>query len=180
MIRFPALRRKQGPEPIETARLQLRAITPTLVAQEEAGPAALSEALRAEVTTDWPPEHWGPHVRTHMLAQFQAHPETIGWHRFMLLARKPRVLIGCLGAFPCAVGDVEIGYSVISPYQRQGYGSEAALAFVEWLLKQSSVHSVSAQTYETLPASVKVMKHCGMRFIGPGDEAGTVRYRRWR
>lgn len=173
-------RSKKAPKVAETARLQLVPITPELIAAEEKGIPALSEALGAQITSDWPPEHWGPHVRIHMLAQFADHPETVGWHRYVLLAGSPPQLVGCLGAFPCAAGDVEIGYSVVNSFQRRGFATEAASAFVEWLLREPSVHSVSAQTYPSLPESIKVMERCGMKFIGAGDQENTVRYRRWR
>ena len=173
-------RNRPAPAAIETRRLRLVAITPELVESEAAGLVELGEALGARVAPDWPPEHWGPHVRAHMLGQFVEHPESIGWHRYMLLTGEPVLLIGCLGAFPCAAGDVEIGYSVVGSYQRRGFGTEAARAFVEWLLAQPNIHSVSAQTYPSLPESIKVMERCGMRFIGAGDQNGTVRYRRWR
>lgn len=173
-------RARVTPGPIETRRLRLMAITPELVQAETAGTAELSNALGAEISEEWPPEHWDPHVRAHILGQFLEHPESVGWHRYMLLGGRPELLIGCLGAFPCAVGDVEIGYSVVSSFQRRGFGTEAAAAFVLWLLEQPNIRSVSAQTYTTMPESIKVMERCGMRFIGQGDQEGTVRYRRWR
>ena len=52
--------------------------------------------------------------------------------------------------------------SVLPSFQRQGYGTEAARAFVDWLLERPEIHSVSAQTFETMPESVKVMQRCGM------------------
>src|SRR5579875_1689372 len=97
----------------------------------------------------------------------------------VLLGTEP-LLVGCLGAFPCAAGDAELGYSVVGSWQRQGLATEAARALIGWLFEQGAVHSVSAQAYVTSPAAVKVMERCGMRFAGQGDEAGTVRYRRWR
>jgi RimJ/RimL family protein N-acetyltransferase len=51
---------------------------------------------------------------------------------------------------------------------------------VEWLLGLEGVQSVSAQTYPSIPESVKVMERCGMTFVGDGDEPGTLRYRRMR
>jgi RimJ/RimL family protein N-acetyltransferase len=140
----------------------------------------LGRKLHAEIGKEWPPEHWEPHVRTHILTQFETHPESVGWHRYVLLNRHAPVLVGCLGAFPCAAGDVEVGYSVVPSYQRQGIGTEAANAFIEWLLQQPTIRTVSAQTFETMPQSIKVMQRCGMKWIGQGDEAGMVKYRRWR
>lgn len=167
-------------KPLVTARLHLVPITPSTLNAESHDDWQLGEALKARLAPDWPPEHWEEPVRAHILAQLQAQPETVGWHRYMLLSGAVPLLVGCLGAFPCAAGDVELGYSVVNSYQRRGLATEAAETLITWLLEQAVVHSVSAQAYETAPASVKVMQRCGMRFVGQGDEPGTVRYRRWR
>jgi ribosomal-protein-alanine N-acetyltransferase len=167
-------------QPIATRRLHLVTITRELLGAEHAGRQMLARALHAQIPPDWPPQHWEPHVRAHIVTQLEAHPESVGWHRYMLLPGPWETLIGCLGAFPCAPGDVEIGYSVADSYQRQGFGTEAAHAFVLWLLAQPSIHSVTAQTFESMPESIKVMERCGLRYIGAGDQPGTVRYRRWK
>ncbi len=167
--------------PVETSRLRLVAMTASLLGTEGNDAWHLCEALKAGLAPDWPAEHWEPAVRAHIVAQLTAQPETAGWHRYMLLENGSRpLLVGCLGAFPCAAGDVELGYSVVSSQQRRGLATEAALGLIGWLFQQPAIHSVSAQAYETSPASIKVMERCGLRFVGAGDEAGTVRYRRWR
>ena len=166
--------------PLHTARLRLVAITPEMLGAETAGRAELGSLLRAQVPPDWPPEHWESHVWAHILAQYRAAPTTFGWHRYMVTESRPAQLVGCLGGFPCANGDVEIGYSVVDSSQRQGFGSEAAAALVSWLLRRPEVRSVSAQAFEEPPASIKIMQWCGMRPVGAGDHPGTVRYRRWR
>ncbi len=180
-----ALRRRFSPTeptlaPIRTERLRLLTITPAMLEAETAGAVTLATALEAQVPADWPPEHWECNVWAHIGAQFAAQPETLGWHRYIVSEQKPAALLGCLGGFPCAAGDVELGYSVVNSAQRQGYGSEAAAGLIAWLLRRPEVHSVSAQAFETPRASVRVMQRCGMRFVGAGDQAGTVRYRRWR
>lgn len=166
--------------PIRTARLRLVAITPEMLNAETTGKASLETLLQARAPDDWPPEHWESHVWAHILAQYRAQPATFGWHRYMLLDETPSRLVGCLGGFPCASGDVEIGYSVADSAQRRGYGSEAACALIEWLLRRPEVRSVSAQAFETAPGSIKIMQRCGMRCVGVGDQPETVRYRRWR
>jgi [ribosomal protein S5]-alanine N-acetyltransferase len=174
-------RPRRGVAPIVTKRLHLVPMTVALLDAEAHDDWRLGEALKAQLAPDWPPEHWDTAVRAHIVAQLTAKPETSGWYRYMLMIgmEKP-LLVGCIGAFPCAAGDVELGYSVVNAHQRRGMATEAALGLIGWLFEQPSVHSVSAQAYETSPASVKVMQRCDMRFVGAGDEPGTVRYRRWR
>jgi RimJ/RimL family protein N-acetyltransferase len=166
---------------LKTARLRLVAITPAMLAADEAADGSLSNLLRANVTPEWPPEHWEPHVYHFIRKQYEDEPRTRGWHRYVLLGEKGRhVLIGAVGGFPKPQGDTEIGYSTIPSFQRKGYGTEAARALVVWLLTQKDVKSVSAQTYPSLPESIKVMERCGMTYVGAGDDEGTVRYRRMR
>lgn len=169
---------------LRTARLRLVAITPAMLKADEAGGATfelLAKLLGAEVTAEWPPEHWEPHVLHFIEKQFEEEPRTRGWHRYVLLPKgRGYTLIGAVGAFPKLEGDAEIGYSTLPAFQRQRYATEAARALVEWLLRQKDVRSVSAQTYAALPESVKVMERCGMTFVGDGDDPGTVRYRRMR
>jgi ribosomal-protein-alanine N-acetyltransferase len=170
---------------LKTARLRLVSITPAMLKAEEAGNGSLEKILRAELTAEWPPEHWEPHVYHFIQKQYEDEPRTRGWHRYVLLPNggggaTPYTLIGAVGAFPKLEGDAEIGYSTVPSFQRKGYATEAALALVEWLLTQKDVTSVSAQTYPSLPESIKVMERCGMTFVGAGEDEGTVRYLRRR
>ena len=176
--------RRDGDD-LKTQRLRLVSITPAMLAADKAGSSALAKALGAAVTAEWPPEHWEPHVYEFIEKQYVEEPRTRGWNRYVLLPKesgwaKGYTLIGAVGGFPKAEGDVEIGYSTVPRYQRMGYGSEAARALVGWLLTQEGVRSVSAQTYPRLPESIKVMERCGMQYVGDGDDPGTVRYRRMR
>jgi RimJ/RimL family protein N-acetyltransferase len=173
---------------LKTARLRLVAITPAMLKADELRDGSftlLAKLLEADVTAEWPPEHWEPHVLHFIVKQFAEEPRTRGWHRYVLLPKARGfmpgyVLIGAVGAFPKMEGDAEIGYSTLPGFQRQGYGTEAAQALVAWLLRQKDVRSVSAQTYAAMPESIKVMERCGMTFVGDGDDPGTVRYRRMR
>jgi [ribosomal protein S5]-alanine N-acetyltransferase len=170
---------KRGVADLKTARLRLVAITPAMLAAEQLADGSLAKVLNARLTREWPPEHWEPHVFDFILKQFEDQPATLGWHRYVVLS-DGRTLIGAVGGFPKPEGDVEIGYSTLPEFQRLGYATEAAMALVDWLMSREGVRSVSAQTFPRLPESIKVMERCGLRFVGDGDDEGTVRYRRMR
>jgi RimJ/RimL family protein N-acetyltransferase len=177
------LRRRVGD--LKTQRLRLVAITPAMLNADQAADGSLGKLLDAEVTPEWPPEHWEPHVYQFIAKQYEEEPQTRGWNRYVLLRNGAGgatrcTLVGAVGGFPKLEGDVEIGYSTVPSYQRRGYGTEAARALVDWLLTQKDVNSVSAQTYPRLPESIKVMERCGMTYVGPGEDEGTVRYQRRR
>ncbi len=165
---------------LKVGRLRLVAILPEmLVAEQTADYAELGRLLGARLTMEWPPEHWEPHVFRFMLKQFDEMPETLGWHRYVVLQDwlGRRTLVGAVGGFPKVNGEVEIGYSTLPEYQRRGYATAFAGAMVGWLLERDGVRCVSAQALEGVVESVKVMERCGMRFVGQGDDEGTVRYR---
>lgn len=171
----------RGIADLKTQRLRLVAITPAMLKADEAADGTLAAVLNAEVTREWPPEHWEPHVYHFIEKQYVEDPRTRGWHRYVLLPNgRSSTLIGAVGGFPKLEGDAEIGYSTLPSFQRRGFGTEAAKALVEWLLTRKTVQSVSAQTYPRLTESIKVMGRCGMTYVGPGEDEGTVRYRRER
>ena len=175
-----------GTDELKVGQLRLVTITPEMLAAEQLRDlkfVELQRLLGARTTEEWPPEHWEPHVYEFILKQYEEHPETLGWHRYVLLLDESgggATLIGAVGAFSKADGDAEIGYSTLPAFQRRGYATAAAKALVDWLLGRKGVRSVSAQTLLRLPESVKVMERCGMTLVGEGDEPESVRYRRTR
>ena len=169
---------------LKAGPLRLVAITSEMLAAEHSGDAAgLGSLLRAKLTPEWPPADWEPHVYRIIQKQYEECPGSFGWHRYVVLdggLGRSRTLVGAIGGFPRAQRDVEIGYSTLPAFQRRGYATASARTLVDWLLTQEGVESVSAQTYPRLPESIKVMERCGMRYVGEGDDVGTVRYRRMR
>jgi ribosomal-protein-alanine N-acetyltransferase len=157
-------RPSHGIADIRTARLRLVAITPAMLKADEALDPSLGRLVRATVTEEWPPEDWEPHILRFIQRQFEDEPDTFGWHRYVLRPNGygRRVLIGCVGGFPKPDGEVEIGYSTLPAFQRRGFATEAASAFVQWLLTHESVSRVTAQTFPHQPESIKVMERCGM------------------
>jgi ribosomal-protein-alanine N-acetyltransferase len=176
--------RQTGCPDLRVGPLRLVAITPQmLLADRDRDHAKLSEMLCARVTIEWPPAEWEPHVYAFILKQYEEQPQTVGWHRYVLLCdglRRTRTLVGALGAHPQPEREVEIGYSTLPAFQRRGYATLAARALTEWLLQQESVNAVCACTYPRLSESIKIMERCGMSYAGDGDEPGTVKYRRMR
>jgi [ribosomal protein S5]-alanine N-acetyltransferase len=169
---------------LKVGSLRLVAITSEmLVAEHNSDAAGLGALLRAKLTSEWPPVDWEPHVYRIIQKQYDEWPASFGWHRYVVLDGgfgKARTLVGAIGGFPRAEGDVEIGYSTLPAFQRRGYATASARTLVDWLLTVDGVQSVSAQTYPRLPESIKVMERCGMSYVGEGDDSGTVRYRRTR
>ncbi len=181
----PIFRQVQREIPdMQTGPLLLVAITPAMMAADQRGDLQeLARLVDAKITGEWPPSDWEPHVFDFILKQYANEPQTLGWHRYVVLVERfgfKRTLVGAAGAFPKQFGDVEIGYSTLPEFQRRGYATAAARKIVEYLFTLETVRSVSAQTYRHLPESIKVMERCGLTYDGDGDERDTIRYRRRR
>ena len=169
---------------LRAGKLRMVAITPEMLHAEQAGDLAqLGRLLRARVTREWPPQEWEPHVYAFILKQYEDHPETMGWHRYVVLSDSlgwRRVLVGAVGAHPKQDGEAEMGYSTLPQFQRRGFATQCAQTLVAYLLDRDGITAVSACTYPRLPESIKVMERCGLTYLGEGDEPGTIRYRRVR
>jgi RimJ/RimL family protein N-acetyltransferase len=165
---------------IVTPRLILSTITPETVRSEQANDKRLAELIGCAIPANWPHVHWEPHVFDFLLAQFEHHPEQIGWNRYIVFRHSydSRTLIGTLGAFTkVAPNEVEIGYSVLPQFEGRGLATEAAKALVEYLRTDERITSIIAHTFPSIPGSTRVMEKCGMIYDGEGEEAGTIRYR---
>lgn len=162
---------------ILTPRLRLVAITPPLLRVEG---SALAIAVGAVIPALWPPEHWEPHVYDFLEELYARAPYAVAWTRYVVTRTEPATLIGTLGGFPRTDVEAEVGYGILPPWQRQGLATEGLLALMEEIRRRDEIQTFTAQTYPHLAASVRVLEKCGFDWAGPGDEEGTVRYRRNR
>ena len=60
---------------------------------------------------------------------------------------------------PDADGSVEVGYSVMENYQRNGFAPEAVEALVDWAFGYREVQRVIAQTLPELRPSIRVLEN---------------------
>jgi ribosomal-protein-alanine N-acetyltransferase len=70
-----------------------------------------------------------------------------------------RTLIGTVGGFRKTERpeEFEVGYSVLQGFQGKGYATEGTKALIDWALARSSLKTISAQTFRSLPKSIRVM-----------------------
>jgi ribosomal-protein-alanine N-acetyltransferase len=166
---------------IVTPRLALITVTPETVRSEQAGDNRLGELTGCTIPANWPPSDWEPHVYDFILAQFEQHPDQIGWCRYVafLLPDGSRTLIGTVGAFTKAADptEAEFGYGILPPFEGRGLATEAAKAIIDLLRSDDRITSVIAHTFPSIPGSIRVMEKCGLTYDGEGEEAGTIRYR---
>lgn len=178
-------RRVSSPEqPIETPRLLLVSVTEaSLRADKERH--GLAELCNFNVPSTWPPEFWDQQAMDYLYQRIRRYPQFQGWCRYVVVkqaAGAPPILIGGCGCTepPQTVEDVQIGYSILSEFRRQGYVTEALNGFIPWIFSHCNVQSVCAQTYPHLAASIGVLRKCGFVMDGTGKDPGTVLFRRMR
>lgn len=161
---------------LETARMRLVPATAELVRLEIEDRAGFGRTLRTSVPEDWPPETIRD-ATPWFLSQLTADAGLAGWLCWYGIVRggatQPDALAasgGFLG--PPTDGAVEIGYSVLPGWQRQGLATEMAAAMTAWALRQPGVERVRAEADAANTPSVRLLRRLGFTELGPGSEPG--------
>jgi ribosomal-protein-alanine N-acetyltransferase len=163
---------------IQSPRLNLIAATTDLINKDIAGGDSLMVAMGVNVPETWPPDLYGPSAMHYALTQLSDADEQ-GWSFWYLTTSdEPAELMGICGfkGRPDAAGSVEIGYSVLSCFQRQGFATEAVARLVGWAFSHHNVNEVCAETLPHLTQSIRVLEKNGFKRTGAGSEAGVIRY----
>ncbi|MFC4424759.1 GNAT family N-acetyltransferase [Deinococcus navajonensis] len=89
---------------------------------------------------------------------------------FVTVTRQTPAAVGQLGVKgpPDGAGVQEIGYGFLPEVWGQGYATEAVAALAEFLLAQSGIKALSAQTAVTNAASARVLEKTG--FVQTGTD----------
>jgi ribosomal-protein-alanine N-acetyltransferase len=159
---------------LHTLRLTLVAILPSSLRLSNSD---LSQHLAAEVPAIWPPEHWEPHVFDFFDKHYLESPRSIAWNRYVIVRSPTPVVVGAMGGFPKSATEVEIGYSLLEPWQGQGLATEALVELLKEIFNDSSVHTICAQTLPHLLPSLRILEKCGFRPVGRGEEEGSLLFR---
>jgi RimJ/RimL family protein N-acetyltransferase len=162
---------------VSTPRLVLLGADEALLRAELEGPEAFALAANATVPAAWPPEHHDRGVIDWVLGSIDSLGADEPWRFYYIVLRNPRTLVGTCGIkqAPDANGCIELGYSVLEQFRCRGIASEAVIALMDVAFARGAAE-VAAETFPSLPASIRVMEKCGMTKTGEGSEPGTVRY----
>ena len=153
---------------LTTARLRLVPATSALVAAELDGPSKFAPLLDADIPSDWPPEHHDSDTLEFWRDALNQ-PGGAGWwlHYALLTGAHRATLVGSVGyKGPPAGGVVEIGYSVVRSYRRQGLATEACGALIESAWARGA-EVVIAHTHEGLEPSIGVLRKLGFAPTDP-------------
>lgn len=127
----------------------------------------LESLLGVRVPDDWP----APDLQEFLplyAQELQADPSLLGWGIWLMTHRMEQTVVGDLGfkGRPDQEGTVEIGYSVLPAYRRQGYASEAVRALIHWTLAQPGVSRIVAACSADNTPSVRILEKIGMQRLG--------------
>ena len=165
---------------LRTARLELIAATIPTSEAELSDRAEFARLLGAEVPAEWPPETAADALPL-FLDWLRAHPEWHGWLAWyaVRVEEQERVLVGGCGFLggPDASGMVEMGYSVLPRFQRQGIATEMVAALTDWAFRHPSVFRIEAETSPENLGSWRALARAGFRSSCAGREPGSVRLR---
>jgi ribosomal-protein-alanine N-acetyltransferase len=161
---------------LRTPRLELIAATAESTTLEMRDMATFASALDVVPPASWPPPLHDAGSQAWYLDLLQQ-DGAVGWGLwYLVVPQDERQLVGTVGfkGKPRA-GSCEIGYSVLPGCEGFGYATEAARRLIEWAFDHAAIEQVTAETLPDLVGSMRVMKKCGMRFVGEGRPEGDIR-----
>lgn len=162
-----------------TERLRLVAGTKRLAAAEIEDRAELAKLLGALVPETWPPDNLRD-VLGYFYALYEEHPEWEGWLTWyaVRIDNDHPVVCGGVGfkGPPDKRGMVEIGYSVLPEFERQGLATEMVGGIVQWARQQPQVKHIEAETSVDNKASIRVLEKNSFVYAGLGLEPNTIRF----
>ncbi len=160
--------------------MRLIPATAALVRAEIAQRDTFAAMLDADVPDNWPPEMLSDALPW-FLQQLEQTPGLCGWlawysvHRADQAMRSRLVASGGFRGRP-QQGMLEVGYSVLPQFQRQGFAREMVTGLVQWAFAQAGVAGVFADTHHSNTPSLHLVRSVNFIHTGPGKEPGYERY----
>lgn len=154
---------------LETPRLRIVPLWPAELERLLAGMKELEAALGLNSSG----QELDDHTREAMKYLYnlgRETPDSFPWiTNWQIIRRRDHIAVGsaCFMNVPNAAGEVEVGYGIHPPFQRQGYMGEALEALCRWALAQPGVDGVTAQTEPDNAPSRRVLARCGFFGCGP-------------
>jgi len=148
---------------LETSRLSLVACSAVMVQALLHKRNEFERLVLARLPIDYP----SPEVAEFLpflQQQLTNHSEHAEWGLRFLRHRTESIIIGDAGFKGSSdfKGTVEIGYSILPQYRRQGYALEAVKALLEWATAQPKVRQVVAECENDNLASIGVLEKVGL------------------
>lgn len=151
-------------------------LVPTSLAMldaEDRSGAALAHLLGVQPPIDWPAPFNDANVRQWIRGRLGKEAADSRWLSYYVIADigGAETLVGNCGfkGPPDSSGTVEVGYSIVPDYHRQGIGTAALTALVEMAFDDQQVRRVTAETPASFAASRGLLQKCG--FVAVSERA---------
>jgi RimJ/RimL family protein N-acetyltransferase len=170
---------------ITTRRLTLIPSELPMARTELCDRPAFARLLDAKVPENWPPES-AADALPWFLERLEADAANFGWLAWYAVLNgedsEERTLIGGIGfkGRPNVEGTVEVGYSVLPQFHRQGYAGEMLGGILSWAFQCPDVVRVVADSMPTNTPSVRLLLRHGFREVGAGSEEGSLLFEKVR
>jgi [ribosomal protein S5]-alanine N-acetyltransferase len=164
---------------LNTKRLVLIPITVELCNADKNSRKIFSEGLRAWVPDTWPPALLTLETLEEFITLLTAPniSRLYAWYWVCTgVSCEDRILIGSGGFVRGEDGTLELGYSVLEEFQRQGYATEAIRTMIMWARDEYGAQIIRACTFCDLIGSIRVLEKSGFVRSGKGDEEGSIVY----
>jgi [ribosomal protein S5]-alanine N-acetyltransferase len=144
-------------DPILTPRLRLEPVTPGLMAAAERGLQSLADHIMAEAPDEWISTSYRvvlPRGKAGRLADAQT-------QRALVVHRTEKRVIGDVRFEAMEEAVVEIGYSILPAYRRQGYAVEAMTALIDELWQDNAIDTLIGGCDMKNIASIRTLRRLG-------------------
>ncbi|MEE9439798.1 MAG: GNAT family N-acetyltransferase [Saprospiraceae bacterium] len=104
-----------------------------------------------------------------------------GYGNYTLIRKSDNIKIGTCGLYKReGLEGIDIGFSLLSQYEGQGYAYEAASTMLEFAINELKIEKLQAITTENNLSSQKLIKKLGLKYIKkifiPNDEEELMLY----
>ena len=163
---------------LKSKRLRFIKSTPEILGKVMEGNEALATHLQVKIPEEWDEFEKGPFQ--FVLNRLKDYPEEVEWWNWLAILDPENILVGTCGyKGPPKDGIVEIGYGVISSFRGIGLATEIAAVLIDNALTFPEVSKVIAHTLPEENASCKVLRKCGLHFVGEVIDPEDGRIWRW-
>ena len=172
---------------LRDGRVELIPATTEMILVELSVDGNIASHLGVSEPAYWPPELNDEGSFNYALGLIESGVAADGWGFYYMVdtagangvgqrASASQQLVG-FGGFkgaPSLEGQVEIGYSILTPHRRQGHATAMCKLLIEKAFREPQVQEVIATTLPALEPSIGVLLNLGFSLVGETD--GIVTY----
>lgn len=166
---------------LETERLVLIPYKLSFIEATLIGDDRLSELSGYSVAKEWPGVEFFFYL-PYVLESVKEDPNKAKWTHLIILKAENKI-IGEVSAQgnPEITGEAELGYGIVEAYAGNGYATEGAQAFLDWLVSEK-IKTIRAKTYLYHKKSQHILQKLGFIKTGEGLFVGDERvaYFEWK